>query len=163
MRVVNLGIDEIIPYENNPRFNDFAVEAVVESINQVGYITPIIIDENNVVLAGHTRLKALERLGWDKVECIRLEGLTEEQKKKFRVLDNKTAELAVWDDDLLRDELSNLDLGGFAWFDDIVNPNMEPEGSTEKSSRKKDAEPDDGIVRCPKCGAVVYDPFGEDE
>ena len=84
---------------------------MVESINQCGYIAPIIIDEDGVILAGHTRYKALQKLGKTEVECIVKEGLTEEQKKKYRLLDNKTNELADWDMQLLAEELADLDFG----------------------------------------------------
>ena len=113
MNTITLKITEIKPYEKNPRFNDNAVEAVKESIKQCGYISPIIVDENNVVLAGHTRLKAIKELGWKEVEVIRKDNLTEEQKKKYRILDNKTSEYAEWDYDLLKEELDGLDFGGF--------------------------------------------------
>ena len=84
---------------------------MVESIRQCGYIAPIIIDEDGVILAGHTRYKAIKKLGKAEVECIVKEGLTEEQKKKYRILDNKTNELADWDLSLLADELNELDFG----------------------------------------------------
>lgn len=84
---------------------------MVESINQCGYIAPIIVDEDGVILAGHTRYKALVKLGREAVECIVKEGLTEEQKKKYRLLDNKTNELADWDLSLLAEELDGLDFG----------------------------------------------------
>lgn len=87
------------------------MDAVVESIKQCGYIAPIIIDEDGVILAGHTRYKALVKMGRIEVECIVKEGLTEEQKQKYRLLDNKTNELADWDLDLLTEELDGLDFG----------------------------------------------------
>ena len=102
---------DLHPYEKNPRNNDAAVDAVVESIKQCGYIAPIIVDEDGVILAGHTRYKALQKLGRTEVECIVKEGLTEEQKKKYRLLDNKTNELANLDLDLLAVELADLDFG----------------------------------------------------
>lgn len=104
-------ISEIHPYKKNARKNDAAVDAVVESIKQCGYIAPIIIDENGVILAGHTRYKALLKLGREEAECIVKAGLTEEQKKKYRLLDNKTNELAEWDLELLAEELDGLDFG----------------------------------------------------
>lgn len=104
-------IADIHPYDKNPRNNDAAVDAVVESIRQCGYIAPIIVDADGVILAGHTRYKALRKLGQTEVECIIKEGLTEEQKKKYRLLDNKTNELADWDLELLADELDGLDFG----------------------------------------------------
>lgn len=104
-------ISEIHPYKKNARKNDAAVDAVVESIKQCGYIAPIIVDEDGVILAGHTRYKALLKLGREEAECIVKDGLTEEQKKKYRLLDNKTNELAEWDLDLLAEELDGLDFG----------------------------------------------------
>ena len=164
MELITLNLEDIVPYENNPRNNEFAVEAVAESIRQVGYVTPIIIDEDNVVLAGHTRLMALEQLGHEEAECIRIVGLKEEQKRKFRILDNKTAELADWDIDLLKDELSVLDLGDFSWFDDIINPNLSASGNGSKKETGPAGENlDDGVIRCPKCGAVIEGDMGEED
>ena len=113
MEIIKLKISDIKPYAKNPRKNDNAVDAVAESIKQCGYCSPIIIDENNVILCGHTRLKALKKLGYKEAECVKKEGMTEEQKKKYRILDNKTSELAEWDFDLLGEELQDLDFGGF--------------------------------------------------
>lgn len=119
MELVKLPISKIKPYPNNPRKNDSAVDAVAESIRQCEYIAPIVVDENNVVLAGHTRLKALKKLGYEEAECVVKTGLTEEQKRKYRLLDNKTNELAEWDFDLLADELDGLDFDGFDFGFDI--------------------------------------------
>ena len=105
------NLTEIHPYPGNPRKNDNAVESVAESIRQCGYVAPIIVDENGVILAGHTRYKALQRLGRSEAEVIVKDGLTEEQKKKYRLLDNKTNELASWDFELLAQELEGLDFG----------------------------------------------------
>ena len=106
-------LKDIKPYENNPRHNDQAVDAVKESIRQCEYIAPIIVDEDNVILAGHTRYKALKSLGRKEAEVMIVTGLTEEQKKKYRLLDNKTNEFASWDFDLLEIELEDLDFDGF--------------------------------------------------
>jgi site-specific DNA-methyltransferase (adenine-specific) len=111
LALVVLQMADLHPYEKNPRNNDAAVDAVVESIKQCGYIAPIIVDEDGVILAGHTRYKALQKLGKTEVECIVKEGLTEEQKRKYRLLDNKTNELADWDMELLAVELADLDFG----------------------------------------------------
>ena len=113
MKIETRKLTEIKPYPNNPRKNDQAVEAVAESIRQCGYVAPIIVDEDNVILAGHTRYKALQKLGYKTADVLVKPGMTEEQKKKYRLLDNKTNELADWDFDLLADELDGLDLTAF--------------------------------------------------
>ena len=119
MEIIKMPIGDIKPYPNNPRKNDDAVAAVVESIKQCGYCAPIVVDEDGVVLAGHTRLKALKKLGRTEAEvCVRT-GMTEEQKKKYRLLDNKTNELAAWDFDALAEELDDLDFGDFNFDFDL--------------------------------------------
>lgn len=94
METKTLLLADIVPYENNPRKNDKAVDAVAESIRQCGYVAPIIIDEEHIILAGHTRYKALLKLGWKEADVVIRTGLTEEQKRKYRILDNKTSEFA---------------------------------------------------------------------
>lgn len=117
-----LKLDEIIPYENNPRINDEAVADVVASIEQCENLDPIEIDENNVILSGHTRLKALYELGYEETEVVRYTGLTEEQKRKYRILANKTAEKASWDFGKLEIELDGLDFKGFDFgFNSVLN------------------------------------------
>ena len=124
---VTLALSEIIPYENNPRINDEAVSDVIESIKQCENLDPIEIDENNVILAGHTRLKALQELGYTETECIRYSGLTEEQKKKYRLLSNKTGEKAEWDLEKLKIELADLDFGDFDFGFDLPEDEEEVE------------------------------------
>lgn len=114
---------DLIPYENNPRNNDDAVDAVAASIREFGFKVPIIVDKNNVIIAGHTRLKAAEKIGMETVPVVRADDLTEEQAKAFRLADNKTAELAGWDFAKLEVELAELDdidMSQFG-FDDIEN------------------------------------------
>ena len=108
-----LKLSEIVQYENNARKNDKAVKDVAESIKQCGYIAPIIVDENNVILAGHTRYKALKKLGYKEITVRKVSGLTDEQKRKYRLLDNKTNELADWDFEKLKDEIDGLDFSEF--------------------------------------------------
>ena len=113
MKMKTVPLAGIKPYERNPRRNDGAVDAVAESIRQCGYVAPIIVDENNVILAGHTRWKALQKLGHATAKVCVAEGLSEEQKRKYRILDNKTGEIAEWDEDLLSIALDGLDFDGF--------------------------------------------------
>lgn len=119
MELKKVKISEIKPYENNPRKNDEAVAAVMESIKQCEYISPIVVDEDMVVLAGHTRLKALKKLKVKEIDVIVKAGLSEEQKRKYRILDNKTNEFAEWDIELLDIELEGLDFEGFDFGFDI--------------------------------------------
>ena len=111
--LIKIATSEIIPYENNPRLNDEAVDVVKKSIEQCGYVAPIVVDENMVILAGHTRLKALLSLGRKECDVMVVSGLSEEQKRKYRLLDNKTNEYAEWDFEKLIEELEGLD------FDDL--------------------------------------------
>lgn len=142
MEIIKLKITEIKPYDKNPRKNDGAVDAVAESIKQCGYCAPIVIDEDNVILAGHTRLKALKKLKYKECECVRKVGMTEEQKRKYRLLDNKTNELAEWDMDLLKGELDGLDFLDFDFGFDIADES-EPQAIVEDVAPEVDnqAEP----------------------
>ena len=108
MTIKEIKISELKEYENNPRNNESAVDAVAASIENFGFKVPIVIDKDNVIIAGHTRLKAAQKLGLEKVPCIVADDLTEEQVKAFRVADNKTAELSEWDIDKLESELAEL-------------------------------------------------------
>lgn len=120
-KYIELDIADLVPYDRNPRLNDGAVDAVAESIDQVGYITPIVVDENRLILAGETRCKALKKRGAQRVNVLQVFGLTEEQKKKYRLLDNKVGEIADWDLDLLAGELESVDFDGFDFgFDDLM-------------------------------------------
>jgi len=110
MKIEYKNIDEITPYENNPRNNDEAAEYVANSIKQFGFKVPIIIDKDNVIVTGHTRLKAAKKLGINKVPCIRATDLTEDQVKAFRIADNKVSEYATWDYDKLSIELDDIEL-----------------------------------------------------
>lgn len=107
--IVMKKTNELIPYDKNPRDNDKAVDAVANSIKAYGFKVPIVIDVNNVVVTGHTRLKAAKKLGLEEVPCIVADDLTEEQIRQFRIVDNKTSELSDWNFDLLREELLALD------------------------------------------------------
>lgn len=115
--MVFLNISELKPYENNPRFNDKAVDAVAASIKEFGFKVPIVIDKDNVIIAGHTRLKAAQKLGMTEVPVIIADDLTEEQVKAFRIADNKVAELAEWDFEKLEMELKelNIDMNQFGF------------------------------------------------
>lgn len=161
MKLEVLKLADIVPYKNNPRKNDDAVNAVAESIRQCSYVAPIIVDEGNVIIAGHTRYKALKVLGEESAECLVCDGLTEEQKKKYRFLDNKTGEKATWDLMKLEVELEGLDLEGFDFFgmaeelpvggsDTGGGSGRELSGSTEYDAEVFGDE--EFKYQCPACG-----------
>lgn len=152
MRIEEIKISELKQYENNPRKNDGAVEAVANSIKEFGFKVPIIIDSENVIIAGHTRLKAASKLGLASVPCIIADDLTDDQIKAFRLADNKTSELAEWDFSKLETELSEMefDMKAFGfydfeenYFDDLFEPKepqkrtKEPETITEKPKKEQ--------------------------
>lgn len=158
MKTREIKITELKPYENNPRHNDAAVDKVAESIKQFGFKVPIVVDKDLVIVCGHTRLKAAEKLGLDKVPCVVADDLTDDQIKAFRLADNKTAEFAEWDVDKLieeLDELTNFDMSAFG-FDleqlatELIN------GETKFKDQPDDdfdSEPGDKKeCTCPNCG-----------
>ena len=108
MNIIEKNLNEIKPYEKNPRKNDNAVEYVANSIKEFGFKVPIVIDKDGVIVAGHTRYKASKKLGLEKVPCIIADDLTPEQIKAYRLADNKVSEKSEWDFDLLQDELSEI-------------------------------------------------------
>jgi hypothetical protein len=108
LKIVEKPTSELLPYENNPRFNDDAVDAVANSISEFGFQNPIVINIDGVIICGHTRLKAAQQLGIEKVPCVIADDLSEEQIKAFRIVDNKTGELATWAVDDLNAELATL-------------------------------------------------------
>lgn len=108
MKVETVSIDKIKPYENNPRNNDDAVDAVANSIKEFGWQQPIVVDNGGVIIAGHTRYKAAKKLGYKEVPIVVADKLTKEQVNAYRLADNKVGELADWDDKLLDQELNDI-------------------------------------------------------
>lgn len=108
-QIIYKKVDDLIPYEKNPRKNDKAVKYVANSIQKFGFKVPIVIDKNNIVVTGHTRLKACKELDIDEVPCIVADDLTDAEIKAFRLADNKVGEQAKWDIDLLVEELNDID------------------------------------------------------
>jgi len=150
MQIINKPIGELKPYENNPRKNDKAVDAVAASIKQFGFKQPIVIDKDNVIVCGHTRYKAAQKLGLQEVPCIMADDLSDEQIRAFRLADNKTAELAEWDFSLLDFELENIDMDmsefGFELEEDEFDYNVDDKAYSEFT------EKEENYVECPSCG-----------
>lgn len=122
-KVTYMDVDSLIPYANNPRLNDNAVDAVAASIKEFGFKVPIVVDGENVIINGHTRLKAARKLGLKQVPVIVADDLTPAQVKAFRLADNKTSELAEWDMDKLDielDSISDIDMTDFGF--DFAEP-----------------------------------------
>jgi site-specific DNA-methyltransferase (adenine-specific) len=143
-KYIEIDIADLVPYDKNPRRNDMAVDDVAESMEQVGYITPIVIDENRQILAGETRCKALKKRRVKRDKVLQVFGLTEEQKKKYRLLDNKVGEIAEWDPELLAGELEEVDFGDFDFgFDELMaelTDTSEEDGAPLSTAVEDDAD-----------------------
>ena len=138
MKIKNMKTLSLIPYENNPRNNEGAIQFVANSIKQFGFKVPIVIDKDNVIVAGHTRWLAAQALELEEVPCIVADDLTPEQVKAFRLADNKVSEKSSWDYTKLGKEIEDLlelDLGfdltdiGFGEFEiSALTGDYEPDG-----------------------------------
>ena len=140
---------DLIPYENNPRINDYAVKKVMESIKEFGFRNPILVDKDMVIIAGHTRREASLLLGLEQVPYIVADDLTPEQVKAYRIADNKLGELATWDEEMLKDELIDLqeadidlEVMGFTDIDIMqIFKEDEPEEKEKKPKEEKTTLP----------------------
>lgn len=168
---LRMKLADLVPYENNPRHNEEAVDATIASMQQCGNIDPIEVDENNVILSGHTRRLALLKMGYEESDVIRVTGLTDLQKRKYRILANKTNEFAGWDFDKLEMELDGLDFEGFDFGLDFLNDDPsdyfsnEPQGKHESRSEgsssntventtviESESGEENEPIQCPHCG-----------
>lgn len=138
-KYLTVKISDIKPNPKNPRKNDSSVPFVKNSIKQVGYISPIVIDEKNIILCGHTRLKALKELDKTEAEVLKVTGLTNEQKKIFNVADNSAGQKSEWDFDILKELDLGADLLGDLGFEDIDVDKITCEGFDEKDDVVPDA------------------------
>ena len=155
MEIINKKVNDLKPYENNPRFNDEAVEYVANSIKEFGFKVPIIIDKNNVIVAGHTRYKASLELGLKEVPCIVADDLNDEQVKAFRLADNKVSEKSQWNYELLDEELDDIldiDMSQFDFTNIDVNLDINDEDFVQDTEITKNKEKE---IICPKCGEKI--------
>ena len=151
MQIYDKRLDEIKPYENNPRHNDNAVDAVAASIREFGFKVPLVVDSNGVIVAGHTRYKAAKFLGLQKVPCIVADDLSDEQVKAFRLADNKVSEAAEWDFGKLEEELAGLacfdvDMSEFGFDLNIGDDEEAPDGFKEFDENIETKH------KCTRCG-----------
>lgn len=156
MKIEQWDIDRIKPYEKNPRRNDKAVQAVADSIREFGFRQPIVVDAAGVIVVGHTRYKAALKLGLKTVPVHVAADLTPQQARAYRLADNRSAENAEWDIDLLpielgelRDDGADLKLLGFT---DKELAEYLREFDTDLDDGDADADADTETIRCPKCG-----------
>ena len=142
MDVRNVSVKDLIPYERNTKKHDKTqINNVAESIKQYGFVQPIVIDKDNVVVIGHCRLLAAKKLKMKEVPCVCVDDLTDEQVKALRIVDNKSNE-SPWDFDILPDELADLDLSGFDFDFGIEDEEEETEIVEDEAPEvDEDAEP----------------------
>ena len=155
VEIVNKNIGELVPYEKNPRKNKDAVQYVANSIKEFGFKVPVVIDKNNVIVAGHTRYMASKQLGLKEIPCIVADDLTDEQIKAFRLADNKVGEIAEWDFEMLDKELAlltDIDMSDFNFKEEDINWD-DVEDLTDESYE----EPQHKMLECPFCHHVDRD------
>lgn len=153
MQIIYKRLDELNPYERNPRKNDKAVAGVVASIKEFGFKVPMVVDSTGTIVCGHTRYKAAKELGMTAVPCIIADDLTEEQIKAFRLADNKVSEAAEWDFDLLDTEMGDIvgiDMSDFGFID---TPDIDWADVEELSEETYD-KPIKEMLECPHCHHV---------
>lgn len=170
MKVKNIPIAQIKPYWRNARKNEKTVEALKTSIKEYGFNQPIVIDPQNVIITGHARFKALMQLGWNEVPCV-VADLNEQKAKEYRIADNKTHEMTMWDNEelivelreignfeVMQDYFQNINLT--SWLDDSVGFNVKP--VTEENIEKKQTQLEERFyeenikvdtveIMCPHC------------
>ena len=149
MEIVYKKVNDLIPYDNNPRINDEAVEYVKNSIKEFGFKVPVVIDKDNVIIAGHTRIKASKELGIKDIPCIIADDLTEEQVKAFRLADNKVSEKSMWDYTKLDEELDSIldiDMSMFD-FENIEETNLDDFFEDNDNKKEKESK----LIECPYC------------
>lgn len=153
MNIINKKVKDLIPYENNPRNNESAIDYVANSIKQFGFKVPLVVDKDNVVVTGHTRLKAAEKLGLEEVPCIVADDLTDKQIQAFRIADNKTNDMAEWNDDLLgielKDVMNDIDMTDFGFGDfelSMLMDDMEPDGYDDDLIKEYSSNSDDFLL-----------------
>ena len=158
MKIKNIEIEKVIPYENNPRINQDAVNVVKDSLSKFGFKQPIVIDKNNEIIVGHTRYYAARELNIELVPCLIANDLSEAEIKAYRIMDNKSSEYARWNFGLLTqemqeiEEISNLDLK-YTGFSDREIENMIGNIEVNLEDEENVSRMDElNQIECPSCG-----------
>ena len=167
LRVKYVPIGDVRPYEDNPRRNDGAVQAVATSIREFGWKQPIVVDADGTIVVGHTRYKAAQALGMTDVPVVVASDLTPEQCAAYRLADNRVGELAQWDSELLAQELDGLadiDMSVFGFdsgelmdadgIDKLFSDYDQDEASAKGGSADVQKERESRTITCPHCGMV---------
>lgn len=155
----NIKIEDLKPYENNARIHSQEqIEMIVNSLNEFGFINPVIVDENNMILAGHGRVEAAKLAGFKEVPCRVIEGLSEDQKKAYVHADNKLFDLGKWNYDLLHMEMESLDLDmkkfGYEEYITTKYEEDKPQGDIDEGGELdlENFDDSDFEYECPDCG-----------
>ena len=156
MEIKMMNVEDLIPYINNPRRNENAIDKVASSIKEFGFKVPIVIDKDKVVVTGHTRLLASKKLGLEQVPCVVADDLSKAQIKAFRLADNKVSEFSTWDMELLKVELEELeelnfevsDLGfEFMTIDQLDIPTFDDFDDEEEDEEEEEETSSEGIIQ----------------
>ena len=163
MEIVDWPVERLVPYENNPRDNDDAVSAVRASIEAFGWQQPIVVDEDGVIVVGHTRYKAALEMGLETVPVKVARGLTEEQVRAYRLADNRTHDLSGWLDAMLAEELEKiegLDMGQFGFDVPDVDLGIVEDAQPKETAGMGIGSGDPRKCVCPRCGYEFFETGG---
>jgi len=158
VNIIELEIDEIRPYKDNPRVNKDAITVVKNSLSKFGWQQPLVLDKNNEIVVGHTRYYAAIELGMKKIPCLIADDLNDEKIKAYRIMDNKSSEYASWNYGLLTKEMQDiLESGGldltFTGFSNNEIDNMIDDINVELEDESSVARMDElNLITCPDCG-----------
>lgn len=156
MKIINKQVSDLIPYVNNARtHSDIQVNQIASSIKEFGFCNPVLIDEQNGIIAGHGRVLAAQKLGLKEVPTIELSHLTDTKRKAYILADNRLAELSGWNDELLKLELTGLELLEFdlalIGFDGFELNNEYQDNAESPEEFKEYDEEIETEHKCPKC------------
>ena len=173
-KIVYRRIEDIVPYDNNARINERAVNALKKTVPEIGFNVPIVIDKNNVIIKGHSRYQALKDMGYEAIPCIVSDDSAEDAAEE-RLVDNKSSELAQWDQDKLNTELREMSLNlrdmdidvpmirtGVNQVADVTQKNIQDAQNGMRDNLRVTSEMQDLIeVHCEACGETFFVNYAE--